>query len=190
MLVVPSAASAVSVTQTVDFPQIDGFGDFSEQTLLPNLWSGGDFPFTDASEIESIRLSFSTMDIDFNVGPGPTGGDPGVEMGIMLEETGTGRKGLVSAIPGNQDVLFYSYGDSQHRFETLVAEILDAELILSLGAYENFPGQFSRPFILDEASSVVVTVTGTIIPEPSTITLLSMGLVLFCAGSRLPERHS
>lgn len=181
--VAPNGAAALTISQTLGFPQILGFTIFSEATYAADGWTSVPYPFSQASQITTVAFTFDTTDPDFNGGVGPTGGDPGVAIGIVPAGQPSVWSPLVSVVPGNQGVLFFpSDQDPLDRFELLASELADGELVVSLGAFEGF-ATFSRPFTLDQSSSLTITVTG--IPEPSTALLLAAGLAgLALAGRR------
>lgn len=183
----PVQASALTISQTLEFSEILGFTIFSEATYTADGWSSVPYPFSESSQIETVSFTFETADPDFNGGTGPTGGAPGVEIGILLEGPPPIRSALVSVVPGNQDVLFFATDlDPQDRFELLASELIDGELTVSLGAFEEF-STFSRPFSLDQPSTLTITIAG--VPEPSALLLLSAGFGVL-AFDRSTRRRS
>lgn len=165
-------ATPITLSQTAVIPEIQA-REFLVGTEV-------EFNFPKWSSIELIEFTFATIDQDFNLGVGPTGGDSGVEIAVLSEGSTPTRVGIASVIPGNQVVsLRPGSGDPLGRPELVASQLLDGLLTASLGSFENFPGCCSFGFQLDQASFLNVAVTGELVevPEPATLTLFGIGLV-------------
>ena len=179
------AAWPAAITQTVVFPTIQPFGTFSTGNVVTSDWSGNPFPLSAVAEINSISFSFATDDPDFVAGGGPTGGNPGVEIGVL--DGAMARIGLASVAPATLSfILTPDLLDPQQRFAKLAPLLLDGAITLSLGAFENL-GTSSADMTLDERSRLTITLDYTPradMPLPGTALLVAMGLGLLAWQQR------
>ena len=166
-----SFAASISLSQTIEFLQIEarqGPGNGTEGTFVLPAWS----------QIDRITFGFTSTDPDFNNGVGPGGGDSGVEIGFMNDDAPPVRDGIASVHTGNQVFsLFPGSSDPQRRFELVSSLLLDGELTVSLSSFENFPDCCSFGFLLDEPSSLTLTVRGAVVPIPPAVWLFGSGLL-------------
>ncbi len=168
-----SAATIVSVTQTIEFPEVLPFGTFTEGTyLLPN-WSSP-FPFTSVGEINKITFEFSSTDPDYATAP--LGGTSNVEIGVMSEDPTPIRTALSSVNPGSPFIIVTPL--ELILFPLVESLVLDGDMTMSLGAFETTTTSI-LPLTLDEPSFLTVTVEGELVPEPSTLALAAFAFIGF-----------
>jgi hypothetical protein len=63
--VLPAEAVPIAVTQELTFTEVRPWGTFTTGALTADHWSLNPFPFTDASQISSIRFWFDSTDADY-----------------------------------------------------------------------------------------------------------------------------
>jgi hypothetical protein len=172
----PAAAVPLTVTQTATADQVLPYLTFTNVTLTPGGWSGGTFPFTQISQISSIRLQFDSADPDWKDGIGPGGGNVGVAIYVLNDVNAsvpiTSLYNFVSSL-----TLTPSSGSF---FATVGGLLLDGQITFRLGAFEAFPTS-STALTLHGLSSLRVDVVGdapAVVPEPGTVALLGSGLLL------------
>lgn len=176
--VAPAAAVPLTVNQELTFTQVRGFGTYTDGTLTAAGWSLNPFPFTQASQIASIRFWFDSTDEDYVDGTGPTGGSTFVEISVLddvpqkIGVASVNHVGPLVTLGSAQDPLF----------STVRSLLVDGLMTVRLGAYESFPG-FTRAMTLGGLSTLRVEVTGDVpatpssVPEPGTLLTLGVGLV-------------
>ena len=179
-----TAAGAVIISQTVSFPTIAPFGTFTLGNVLAGGWSANPFPIGNVSQINSIAFAFSTTDGDFVTNGGPTGGNPGVELGVL--DDSSARIGLFSVNPGAlTGTLTPGAVDPQMRFQNVAPLLLDGAVVLSLGAFEDLGGS-SADMTLDQPSQLTITldISPAAAPLPGTIALFALGFGLIAVRRR------
>lgn len=179
LLTISQQASAISVSQTINFPSIEGFGVFSTDTLTLAGWSSL-FPFSQASEITQVDFLFSTTDTYFNSGIGPQNGSTGLEIGILLDDTSAGaRKPLSSVINTAPNASYTQVVDPAFRFDAITNEVFDGQMRVSIGAFE-IVNSFSTAYTISSPSSLTVIVTGNLnseVPLPGAVWFFVSGLL-------------
>jgi hypothetical protein len=178
LLALPSAAAAVpiTVTQTATADPVLPYLTFTNFTLTPGGWTGGMFPFTQISQISSIRLQFDSVDPDWRDGLGPGGGTVGVAI-YVVNDANAGVP--ITSLYHSVSSLTLTPGSGSF-FTTIGGLLLDGQIVFRLGAFEAFP-TFSNPLTLHGLSSLRVEVAGNapaVVPEPATVTLCGSGVVL------------
>ena len=172
----PAAAVPITVTETVTADPVLPYLTFTNVALTPGGWSGGAFPFTQLSQISSIRLLFDSADPDWKDGIGPGGGNVGVAIYALNDANAS-----VAIASVNHSVLSVILTPGSGSFFTTVGGLLlDGQITFRLGAFEAFP-TFSSPLTLHGLSSLRVEVAGdapAVVPEPGTMALLGSGLLL------------
>jgi hypothetical protein len=175
--VVPAGAVPITVTQQLTFDQIAPFGTFTTGTLTASGWSLNPFPFTQASQISKVTFAFSSTNGDYADGIGPTGGNAGVNIGMLNDSLQ--RSSLASVDIAHPQIVLASFNGA--IFTTLTSLLADGQLTMSLGAFEGFP-TFTRNLTLGPTSTLTVTVQGDApapapVPEPATLGFVGFGLV-------------
>lgn len=191
MLPLTAGAAPVAVTQTVTLQEIGPFGSgFATATFGANGWSAL-FPFTQASQIQSITWTFSTdvpLFNDSTLWPTTSGGGvPGVELGVEGESV-PGRTALVSFVPGN--LTFAMVPGTE--YDLVQGLVIDGAIQASLGAFFNFPNgnpAFSDGTTLTGTSRLTLTLTGDVpngnpVPEPMPFALLGLATVAAMGAAR------
>jgi hypothetical protein len=184
LLALPSGAAAVpiTVTQTATADPVLPYLTFTNVTLTPGGWTGGTFPFTQISQISSIRLQFDSVDPDWRDGVGPGGGTVGVAIYVLNDAN--------ASVPITS--LYHSVSSwtltpgSGSFFTNIAGLLLDGQITFRLGAFEAFPTS-SNPLTLHGQSSFRVDVAGNapaVVPEPATVALCGSGLLLLMLGRR------
>ncbi len=187
LLALPSAAAAVpiTVTQTATVDPVLPYLTFSNVTLTPGSWTGGTFPFTQISQISSIRLQFDSADPDWRDGVGPGGGTVGVAIYVLNDANASVP---ITSLYNSVSSLTLTPGSGSF-FTTIAGLLLDGQITFRLGAFEAFP-TFSNLLSLHGQSSFHVDVAGNapaVVPEPTTVALCGGGLLLFLLwGRRVP----
>jgi len=176
VLASPAAAVPITVTETVTADPVLPYLTFTNFNLSPGAWTGGAFPFTQLSQISSIRLLFDSADPDWKDGIGPGGGNVGVAIYVLDDANGSVPiTSLYNFVPS----LTLTPGSGSF-FTTVGGLLLDGQITFRLGAFEAFP-TFSAPLTLHGLSSLRVEVAGdapAVVPEPATMVLLASGLLM------------
>lgn len=185
-IILAFVASAKSNATLITYSSSLEFTEIQAREYL--VGTEGTFDVPEFQSISSVRLIFSSLDDDFNLGIGPTGGESGVEIAIISDAHDPQRFGIASVIPGNQIVTLYpSSGDPLFRFETVVQQLLLGSLTVSLGSFENFPDCCSFGFPLDQPSFLTLEVSGELaqVSEPGLLLLFMTGIPLILQKRKL-----
>jgi hypothetical protein len=177
--VLPAEAVPIAVTQELTFTEVRPWGTFTTGTLTADHWSLNPFPFTDASQISSIRFWFDSTDADYVDGIGPTGGSTWAAISVLTDSLQ--RFDIASVNHASPAIVLAA---AQGAFFTTVRSLLlDGTMSVRLGAYEAFPS-FTRGLTLGGLSTLRVEVRGDVpapqptpVPEPATLLLIGAGLI-------------
>ncbi len=176
LVVAPLAANAspVTVTQSITLQTMEGFPGFSAANFVGGGWNTA-FPFTQASQIQSVTWSFAS---EFLNGIGPeisTGefGIPGVQLGVLNDTLA--QTALVSFFAGNQT---YSMA-LDPNLDLVRSLVVDGAITATLGAFFNYPvAGFSQGTRMASPSTLTLTLTGDVpngrVPEPGSLALLGV----------------
>jgi hypothetical protein len=184
LLALPSAAAAVpiTVTQTATTDPVLPYLTFTNVTLTPGGWTGGMFPFTQISQISSIRLQFDSVDPDWVDGLGPGGGRVGVA--IYVRDDANASVPITSLYNSVSSVTLTPGSGS--FFTNIAGLLLDGQITFQLGAFDAFP-TFTTVMTLHGQSSLRVDVAGNApapVPEPATVALCGSGFLLLMVQRR------
>ena len=172
----PAAAVPITVTETVTADPVLPYLTFTNFNVTPAGWTGGAFPFTQLSQISSIRLVFDSADPDWKDGIGPGGGNVGVAIYALNDANGSVP---IASVYNFVPSVTLTPGSGSF-FTTVGGLLLDGQITFRLGAFEAFP-TFSAPLTLHGLSSLRVEVAGdapAVVPEPGTMVLLASGLLV------------
>lgn len=184
LLALPSAAAAVpiTVTQTATTDPVLPYLTFTDVTLTPGGWTGGAFPFTQISQISSIRLQFDSVDPDWRDGLGPGGGTVGVAIYVRNDANVSVP---ITSLYNSVSSVTLTPGSGSF-FTNIAGLLLDGQITFQLGAFEAFRAS-SNPLTLHGRSSFRVDVAGNApaaVPEPASLALCGSGLLLLMLRAR------
>jgi hypothetical protein len=179
VLALPSAGATLS--QSVAFPSIQPFGVFTTGDVLAANWSAP-FPVLMPSDIEEIRITFTSSDDLWLSGSGPNGGVPSVEIGFLDQAM---NRAAIASVNKDSGTIFL--GNAQNPLTDLLRQVLaDGAFTASLGGFESFP-QFSNAYTFGPLSNLRIEIDyrqqngggtpGGEVPEPSTWVLIGSGLL-------------
>lgn len=188
--VAPAAAAPITVSQLVQLNQVQPFGTFTNVTLTPGAWTGNPFPFTLASEITQIKITFDSTDSRYVNNVGPSGGTTWTAVYAINDALSMAP--IASVDHGSPTIFLTAV---QGSFFTTVRDLLlDGQISFALGAYESVPGH-TNALTLNGPSTFRVEVTGDAplpAPEPTSLVLLATGLLPLRLARRrgLPLRRA
>lgn len=176
VVVAPLAANAspVTVTQSITLQTMEDFPRFSSANFVAGGWNVV-FPFTQASQIQSVTWSFASEFLN-EVGPALFTGEvgiPGVQLGV-LDDTPT-QTALVSFFAGNQTYSMVL----DTNLDLVKSLVVDGAITAALGAFFNYPvAGVSEGTRVGSPSTLTLTLTGDVptgrVPEPGSLALLAV----------------